>query len=72
MAVKLVANGCADEVGSIRIEPLLDEEIDMTKVYEPRLMVIFSLSPVLGRSSRTLLAIVSIHIPSSRMVYDAV
>ena len=33
MAVKLVANGCADEVGSIRIEPLLDEEIDMTKVY---------------------------------------
>src|SRR5271163_846432 len=32
LAVKLVANGCADKVGTIRIESLLHEEVDMTKV----------------------------------------
>jgi hypothetical protein len=32
LAVELVANGCPDKVGTIRIEPLLHEEVDMTKV----------------------------------------
>src|SRR5271170_1399754 len=32
MAVELVANGCPDKVRTIGIEPLLDEEVDMTKV----------------------------------------
>ena len=32
MPVKLVSNGCPDEVGPIGVEALLDEEIDMAEV----------------------------------------
>lgn len=32
MAVKLVADGCPDKVGTIGVEPLLYEEVDVTKV----------------------------------------
>jgi hypothetical protein len=29
---KLVANGCPDKIGTVGIEPFLDEQIDMAKV----------------------------------------
>jgi hypothetical protein len=32
MSIKLVANGRSDKIGTIRVEPFLYEEIDMTKV----------------------------------------
>jgi hypothetical protein len=32
MAVKLVANGCPDEIGSVGVEPFLHEKIDLTQV----------------------------------------
>ena len=32
MSIKLVANGRSDKIGTIRVEPFLHEEIDMTKV----------------------------------------
>ena len=32
MAVKLVANGCPNKIGTVRVEPFLHEQIDMTKV----------------------------------------
>ena len=32
MPIKLVSNGCPDEVGPVGVEALLDEEIDMAEV----------------------------------------
>jgi hypothetical protein len=32
MAVKLVANGCPDKIGTVGVEPFLYEKVDMTKV----------------------------------------
>jgi hypothetical protein len=72
LVVKLVANGCPDKVGTIRIEPLLHEEVDMTKV---NLAEIDGDLLTIVRPGAKLTHIVchphTICIPSKQMVYYA-
>ena len=71
MAVKLVANGCPDKVRTIGIEPLLHEEIDMTKVdvaeIDRDLLTIAGLWSKLAHVLRHAI----LHTPSTRLVFGA-
>src|SRR6516164_10464361 len=71
LAVKLVANGRPDKVGTIRIEPLLHEEVDMTKV---NVAEIDGNLLTVARPGSKLAHIVdhpyTFHIPSTWMVYS--
>jgi hypothetical protein len=63
---ELVADGRPDQIGPVRIESFLHHQIDLTEV---DIAMIFSVSGVFGRSSRTLSAITASTFTSNGMVY---
>ena len=75
MPFELVADRRPDEIGAVRIKPLLHHEIDVAEIHEAEVDRDFSVSGVLGRSSRTLAAITvsifTIQSDGGRMLYGS-